>query len=482
MNTILIYPKLDFSGAQLATPPYSILFIADYLLKKSINVKICDLRFDSINLLEEMISNLEPEYIGISVMTGPQIYHALRVSKFIKENFDKIKIVWGGIHSTILPTQTLQNKFIDFIVRGEGEKAYYELVSGKNKADVHGLSFKVNKRIVHTPEREVLTTSELNQLKIPWNLINPKNYIKNGNINMITSRGCPYKCAFCINSFSTMGWRGWTAEKCMKEIDIAMSYGVKRIIFFDDNFFANFKRIPALFSYFKEQNITWKAELRVDRLNYSLAKQAREHGCEQMFFGAESGSQKVLNILNKKITIKDIINSARITGDEGIFADYSWMIGIPGETKEDIRKTLTLIKNIKQINLNSEFSIKILFPYPKTMIYMKALNEGFTPPSNLISWSKIRRERASRYLKHKNYLEMISITSAMVGKKIFEQEFPIFKLIKLPASFRWKHEIFNVGIENLFYKMFRGIIEKVISKDNSFEYDPFAHKIIAIKV
>ncbi|MFX1275403.1 MAG: hypothetical protein ACFFAT_10215, partial [Promethearchaeota archaeon] len=188
------------------------------------------------------------------------------------------------------------------------------------------------------------------------------------------------------------------------------------------------------------------------------------------------------NILNKKISIKDTIRSAQITKDIGIIADYSWMIGIPGETKRDIKKTITLIKKVKEINPDCEFSIKILFPYPKTIIYDHAIKMGFEPPSNLLSWAKIRRERAPSYLKNKNLLEMISITSAIIGKKVFEQNnVPIFKLIRSPANFRWKNEVFSAGFENIIFKIFRNIIEKVISKRDSIGYDPFSRELISIK-
>jgi anaerobic magnesium-protoporphyrin IX monomethyl ester cyclase len=482
MNTILIYPRLDFSGTQISTPPYSILFIADYLIKRDLDVKIFDLRFDSISQVKDYISNNEPEYIGVSVMTGPQIYHGLEICKSIKREFNNVQIVWGGIHSTILPAQTLQNKLIDFVIRGEGEKSYYELVSGKNKSQINGLSLKKGKKIFHNPDSELLKSSEINELSIPWELINPKHYIKNKNFNILTSRGCPFKCTFCYNTLLNNVWRGWTAEKCIEELDRSLDFGVKKITFYDDNFFANSKRIKDLFKYFKEKDIIWKSELRVDRLNYSLAKKAKEHGCSQMYFGVESGSQRILNILNKNISIKDIVRSAKITKSTNIIADYSWMIGIPGENRKDINKTITLIKKIKEINPDCELSVKILFPYPKTIIYDQAIKMGFKPPSNLRSWAKIRRECAPSYLKHKNLLEMISITSAIIGKKVFEQHnSPIFKLIRSIANFRWEKEIFIAGFENLFFKIFRNMIEKIISKRDSLEYDPFLRKIISVK-
>ena len=482
MNSILIYPQLEFAKLQIPTPPYSILFIADYLLKRNVDVKIFDLRFDSLSQVINDISDNDPEFIGISVMTGPQIYYALKICEIIKKEFNNVKIVWGGIHSTILPTQTLQNKFIDFVIRGEGEKAYHELVSGKNQSQIKGLSFKKGKKIFHNPNSDFLTSSEINELNIPWTLINPKRYIRNGNLNIITSRGCPFKCAFCYNTLFNDVWRGWTAEKCIRELDKCLNLGAKKITFYDDYFFANSKRIKELFVYFKEQDIRWKAELRVNRLDYSLAEEAKNHGCIQMYFGAESGSQRVLNILNKNISIKDIIQSAKITKDTDLSADYSWMVGIPGETKPDVKKTITLIKKIKEINPESEFSIKILFPYPKTEIYTLAKREGFNPPANLIDWAEVRRDQASNYLKLKNQLEMISITSAIIGRKVFEQEsMPIFKLIRFMADFRWKYEFFSAGFENFFFKIFRDLIDKVISRRTSVEYDPFTHEFVSIK-
>ena len=98
MKSILIYPQLEFAKVQIPTPPYSILFIADYLIKRNVDVEIFDLRFDNLSQVFDAISNNEPEYIGISVMTGPQIHYALKICESIKKEFNNIKIVWGKIH------------------------------------------------------------------------------------------------------------------------------------------------------------------------------------------------------------------------------------------------------------------------------------------------------------------------------------------------------------------------------------------------
>jgi anaerobic magnesium-protoporphyrin IX monomethyl ester cyclase len=151
MKTILIYPQLEFANTQLATPPYSILFIADYLRKKNVDVEIFDLRFSSHSQLLNALAEDNINYIGISVMTGPQIHYALEISEIIKQEFKNIKIVWGGIHPTILPSQTLKVKLIDFVIRGEGEHSYYELINGKDPKKVKGLSLIYNDQIFHNP-------------------------------------------------------------------------------------------------------------------------------------------------------------------------------------------------------------------------------------------------------------------------------------------------------------------------------------------
>ncbi|MBD3197920.1 MAG: radical SAM protein [Candidatus Lokiarchaeota archaeon] len=482
MNTILVYPQLEFSGLQLATPPYSILFIADYIRRNGIDVEVFDMRFDNIRDLIRTISLRDPEYIGISVMTGPQIYFALNISEMIKTRFPEKKIVWGGIHPTILPTQTLKNKVIDYVIRGEGEKSYYSLISGVNKKRIKGLSLKSSRIIYHNPDAELLLKSDLNNLTIPWDIIDHQNYIKRGNFNMISSRGCPYRCAFCYNTLFNNFWRGWTAEKTIEELKKVQQFGAKKIVFYDDNFFAGKKRIEPLYEFFKNESIEWKAEIRVDQLNNKFAKRAKKHGCAQLFFGAESGSQRILDILNKNITVKDILNSAKITSEVDLFAEYSWMIGIPGEKWRDVQKTIAVIKKIQELNSNCEFSIKIMYPYPKTPIYTQAIKQGHTPPSSLIEWGKIRREVAPDYLNNRKLLEMISITSAVIGKKLFEEnDIPILKLVRFLANLRWKTEVFNVGIENAFFKLFRKIIENFISDKGSDEYDAFEHRIVSRK-
>ena len=479
MKTILIYPQLEFANAQLATPPYSILFIADYLRKKNIDVKIFDLRFSSHSQLLDALAGDNIDFVGISVMTGPQIHYALEISEIIKKEFKNVKIVWGGIHPTILPSQTLKVKLIDFVIRGEGEHSYYELINSKDPKKIEGLSFIKNNKIFHNSNSNKLSSSELNDLNIPWDLVNPKNYMVHNSLNMITSRGCPFRCTFCYNSIFNNIWRGWTAHKCIEEFNTVVDFGVKKINFYDDYFFANSDRNEILFQYFKDQDMTWKAELRVNQLSHPFANKLKDCGCEQLFFGAESGSQRILDILGKNMLVKDIILSAQITKEAGIFADYSWMIGIPGEKWDDIRRTIKLIKKIVTINDDSEFSIKILFPYPKTEIHKKAVLHGFKTPKSLREWGEIRRERASDYLDNKNLLEMISLTSAIMGKKVFEQNtVPILNLIRIPASFRWKHEVFTAGIENLLFKIFRKLFEKIINNQHTIDYDQFSHEFV----
>ena len=140
------------------------------------------------------------------------------------------------------------------MIRGEGEKSYHELVNGKNKSQIKGLSLKKGKKIFHNPDSDLLKSSEINKLSISWDLINPKRYIKNRNFNIITSRGCPFKCAFCYNALVNNTWRGWDAEKCIQEFDRILEFGTKKITFYDDIVDTSYNfQIPATF---KVRNIT----------------------------------------------------------------------------------------------------------------------------------------------------------------------------------------------------------------------------------
>lgn len=448
-HTILVYPDLAYSELQRPAPPYSILFIADALQKAGITVDLFDLRHDSKDAVLSAIQSYNPKFVGLSVMTGPQIKNALDLGKIIRHEAPETQLVWGGIHPTILPLQTLQHTRVDIVIQGDGERPYTQLVQGIDWSRIPGLAFKHNNQVYNTG---MAPPTEMSEVRTPWELIEGGRYVERGRTSIITSRGCPYRCTFCYNAIIQSPWRGWTVKQCQHELDQLIGFGAEDILFFDDAFFSNLSRAHQLFPYFRREGLTWIAELRVDRLTQNLARDAKNAGCNGFFFGAESGSPRLLRLLNKGITVKQLLRSAQITHTAQLGADYSWMVGIPTEIEEERRMTLTVIKAIQHQNPNAEFSIKIYTPYPGTPLFDLALEQGAQMPQSLEGWSTLSRFRAPHYLHHGRQLETLSITSSLIGRQMFiqSQGTPL-SLLRSLARLRWRNEYFGFPWESLVY-------------------------------
>jgi radical SAM superfamily enzyme YgiQ (UPF0313 family) len=255
-------------------------------------------------------------------------------------------------------------------------------------------------------------------------------------------------------------WRGWTAQECKKELDRLVAFGAEDLLFFDDAFFTNKARIRKLLPYFRRESLAWTAELRVDHVTPTLARDVKKAGCRALFFGAETGSPRLLQLLNKRITVRQLIRSSQIVKDAGIKADYSWMIGIPTESSKDRRKTIALIKAIQGINPTAEFVIKIFTPYPGTPLFEMALEEGATLPKTLTGWSTFSRYRGLHYLQHRRKLETCALTSALVGRQMLHSLQGPLALARGFAQFRWKHEAFGLPLESVIFNTFSRILER----------------------
>ncbi len=224
---ILFFPKLESKALLL---PASLLYVAAPLVEKGYEVKIIDQRLekDWQNLLIKELKD-RPLAVGISAKTGKQIFYGLEASRVVKEN-SKVPVIWGGVHPTLLPEQTLQNPYIDFVVIGEGERTFLNLIqkleAGDNYEDLDGIGFKKNNQTVCNPPKEFLNLDDLPE--IPYQLVDIEKYIAKKsfasgkearNIAFYTSRGCPHRCAFCYNKeFNKQRWRGESAPRVVERI------------------------------------------------------------------------------------------------------------------------------------------------------------------------------------------------------------------------------------------------------------------------
>ncbi len=313
--------------------PYSILFIGSYIRAHGVNVKLFDQRITSNKEILQYIEGHPVTHVGLSTMTGPQIIFAMDLSKKIKKTNHGIKIVWGGIHVTVAPDSVHKQDFVDYIVSGEGEESLLELIRNPDKRGIKGVLNK-DENLEDFVPREFM---DMDMVSLDWTLVDPQSYIsvRDGSryMSFVTSRGCSFKCQYCYNSVTNSRWRSWSVAKVRHEIEKIIKFNISYISFMDDNLGVNLKWLSEVCSILEEYGVYWYGDLRatvVTRQNMERFK-----NCTMVFIGAESGSQKVLNDIDKKIKVEDIFTAARVLHERGMKGTFSWIIGFPQETKED---------------------------------------------------------------------------------------------------------------------------------------------------
>lgn len=474
-KVVLIYPKSLDSIEEKAFLPLSLLSISALL--KNVNVKIIDQRVDR-NWEKELMDNLDKDVVcvGITSMTGPQLKHAIHISKTVKKIIN-VPVVWGGVHASLLPKQTLDNEFVDIIVIDEGDITFPELVNHlidkKGLDDINGIAYKKNGSIIFTAQRESLDMGHLS--KIPYHLINNINpyigvkseKIYKRSLPMQTSRGCPHRCEFCYNTtFNKKKWRAKDSDRVIAEInELVEKYNINGIFLLDDNFFADLKRVKGIFKRIKDLPVElYNLTCRVDtfsRFDDELVGLMEEIGVQSIYLGVESGSEDILKKLNKDISIEQVFISNEKIKKTNIKPIYSFMIGFPFETEGDIRKTLKLIYLLKRQNKSAIFGVNIFNPYPSN-IMKECIDKGFVDPQKTEDWASdwrnvklpwVSERQMDKFRKIAFSVELLydPLTFKNIGKRFFSSF-----LLSL-SLFRIKHNLFYFYFEDKLLKFYRNI-------------------------
>jgi len=472
---ILIQPKagaFDMLGARL---PSGILSIAAIPYQRGYNIKIIDQRTNP-NWKNSLINSLkkEPLCVGITCMTGNQIFYALEASRIVKKYSDA-PVIWGGVHATLSPKQTISNPNIDIIVLKEGELTFMEIIENleKNKSfeDIEGIYYKKDNKIIKNPERAFI--KNLNELpELPYKLVDLKNYtslnIKGKSIDFVSSRGCPYKCAFCYNNyFNNRKWRAFSAEETVRRLkNLVEEHKIKTVYFQDDNFCVDLKRLKKILQgIIKEKlDINWGTlGLRVDsakRMDNELLQLMQKSGCVNVDIGAESGSKRILGLIDKEIKVEDLLSVNRKLAKFPFFIKYTFIIGFPTETEKETLSTINISLRLTKENKNASTPHFIYTPFPGTPMYNFAIKNGFKPPKNLLEWSKFTFDDwyfnfPSWLSSHQiRKLKSISFTSLFannslrykINKKTTKLLFDLYHPI---AKFRFKNNFHHFPIDSL---------------------------------
>lgn len=407
-HVILLYPKTGVDFGSTVAPPHSLLAIAAPVLKACYSVQLLDQRTQNIteDILKDLIS---PNLIcvGISTMTGTQVLHALKLAKMIRRLTDgQVPIVWGGPHPSTTPEPTLMDENVDIVVIGEGDETFVDLVhtlyKKKDLHDVKGIMYKDGEKKIKTEERPLLDIETL--LPVPWELVDVEKYIhrdiylKNSYRVMDigqTSRGCPFNCGFCSSAaIRKRKWRPMSVEKSLAMIiETVKRFNLDGIWLRDDEFYINRKRAHQIFEGIIDQKLNisfYTSGTRVDVFMQATDEEIallKRAGAYTLKFGAESGSQRILDLMKKGITVEQTLAVSLICKKHGITPVFAFMIGYPTETFEDINKTIDLMFRLKKENPRADFETMGTYTaLPGTPDFEFAIKKGLVYPKSLKEW------------------------------------------------------------------------------------------------
>ncbi|WP_028316849.1 B12-binding domain-containing radical SAM protein [Desulfatibacillum aliphaticivorans] len=349
--------RFNLSGI-MPMQPLGIAALAGYLRKKGLDVELLDsvaLRHTTDQTLWEILKR-SPQIVGFST-TIFNIAHTHVIIRRLKEIRPEIKTVMGG-YGVVFPSEMLGSKLeeIDFFIRGEGEEAFWKLVCAiQGKADVEevpGLIWRENGRVRQNPPSPPLDPNSLPLPaldllpKAPYSMHPPFN-IKPPLCLVETARGCGWQCNFCSLSRDL---RQKSVERVREEIAWAKRiFKAREVHFVDPTFTAGRKRLFELTAMIKKDfpGLAWSCKSRVDLMDYEAARRMAGAGCHIVSLGMESGSQKMLNAMNKAVTVEQSVRAVRALKKAGVRSLVYIMFGAPGETDQTVRQTMDLLERIR---------------------------------------------------------------------------------------------------------------------------------------
>lgn len=363
-------------------PPLGILYLAAYLKQHSNHqVSALDAQAEGLGYTEEFkkrIKEVNPDVVGITAMTFTLI-DVVKTVKLIKEINEKIIVVLGGPHAHLYPEETVSLEGVDFVIKGEGEIPFHNLLGALEKnedlSNIAGLAYLKNGEIINNPAGNFI--DDLDRLPFPDRTILPvekyNSILGGGHIvtTMFTSRGCPFQCAFCDRPHLGKKFRARSAQNVVDEMEECLRYGIQEILIYDDTFTVDRKRAIDICNEIIERGLkfVWDIRARVDTVDREILEKLKKAGCARIHFGVEAGTEKVLKVLNKGITLEQIEEAFRIANKLGMETLAYFMVGSPTEIKSDILKTIKFAKKV-----NPDYAhITVLTPYPATKIYHEAL-------------------------------------------------------------------------------------------------------------
>lgn len=360
--------------------PLGVGYICTYLKRLGYQTKIIDQHAECISdeCILEIVSDFQPNIVAFALMT-PCYPRAKKQLNLIKSHYPDLPIIAGGVHATIFGERLFLDGF-DAVILGEGETVLQELCLAYSK---YG-KFILSDKIKISPKFKVATLAHLNkkdfadicfdELILDRDVYNLKLYEHH---SLSATRGCQYNCRFCCNYTKLFGARKKrTTESIIKEIILLeQKYNAKKIFFVDDIFLFNKENIINFCNKYQKNKLQseWVAQLRVNTLDIDVARLIKQSGCKRVYYGVESGSQKILDAANKMITTEQIKSGIFIAKKAGLRVKTGWIVGLPGSFKEQLQSLDLMIETMP-----NDISIHQLIPFPGTDYYNNPEKYGIT--------------------------------------------------------------------------------------------------------
>lgn len=470
--------------------PLGLLFLFNSLRKNGFCAKIIQLKSqdieEKIDDALDCIKACDPLFVGISSMTGIQSHDAAIFSIKLKEILPDLLIVWGGIHPTLAPYDTIKQRYVDVVAMHEGERVVVDIanavISGDDFSSVKGVLYKKNGEIFKTEKQGfidlndyVLEKEDFEAVDIEKN-IEIDSVLGTRTIGIQTSRGCPYRCGFCYNEkFTNLKMRYLSPENLRKIIRLLRnSYNITDFMFVDDNIYFNKRRMFEIVDLVKnEGGKSTYLQMRIDDVSDESLEKLSAMGVKRLFFGIETGCPSTKNLVNKKVSNQLILDKIKeISKYSDLSVTCAFIIGLPTETEFSIDKTIDLAVEITKIHPNTLITLQAYVPFPGTDLLNISELMGYSMPSDpiafkeydsfdgdmQITWARyygLQGVALSKKINLMNrYASLLthnysSTFARYVGKKILR----VFAVFRLKNNFyRFPFEIYILHMFNRYYR------------------------------
>ncbi len=397
VKIVLVNPPLLPGVARHPTGiPIGLAYLAAVAEKRGHAVKVIDCL--PINMtyeeLKREVASFEPDIVGITSMTST-FSSALQAARIIKDFYPRALIVLGGPHATIMDVATLRDcAYVDVVVRREGEETLLDLARHVAECrkfdDVAGITFRKNEEILRTPDRPFI--QNLDELPYPAYHLFPLEKYRPGSsffrkkvLPIMTSRGCPFHCSFCLSSEMVGNrFRVRSPKKVVDELEwLKNEHGAEAFSFYDDTLTLDKERSYSIFEQMQERglDLPWNCQTRTDQVSKEILTKMAKAGCQFVSFGIESGSPQLLKTMNKETTIEQNAKVIKWAKEAGLLVATSVIVGYPGETVETLQETFDFIERVRP----NMVYLCTAAPYPGTDLYDLVKELGWKMSDD---WSK----------------------------------------------------------------------------------------------